>query len=482
MFRISILESEVFGPGFTDPQTLETRPDRDHSDDADNGGPWCVRQRVFGGRTGVHGGGYFGGSQAEARKKEKGKNARVLSCSRELALPRRWSRTGKDCEPQACRFRATSLRAHPALPSTHRADGTEAPMITLANMSAVRARCGAAALPARASTSACTMTTRRASPSSASSRSPRRAATLPCRVVTDPMSSFDLDLVSGSFDGYGSIDVDRPDQRRAVVERDTGDSLRRTIAGMGGTQVIDARQFVSTDKQRLLCGSLFASCFGLVLRGCAGVEMDGNDPNQWAILVASMAAAYVLADAGTGIFHWSVDNYGTKNTPVLGNIIDAFQGHHKYPWTITKRQFANNVHVTCPAVMCVTVPLLCCPGLDQNVSASMGVFCAAVVLSQQFHAWSHMKPSTLPPVVVKAQEMGVLISRKGHGAHHKPPFRGNYCIVSGLWNGVLDGNGVFTKAEKAIYKHTGVAPRCWSDNDDFAVQEEAPEGWGDGIL
>ena len=58
------------------------------------------------------------------------------------------------------------------------------------------------------------------------------------------------------------------------------------------------------------------------------------------------------------MFHWSVDNYGSKATPVMGGIIDAFQGHHKYPWTITKRQFANNIHTTCPATMCVTVPLL----------------------------------------------------------------------------------------------------------------------------
>jgi hypothetical protein len=60
--------------------------------------------------------------------------------------------------------------------------------------------------------------------------------------------------------------------------------------------------------------------------------------------------------------HWSVDNYGSKDTPALGGVINAFQGHHKYPWTITKRQFANNIHTTCPATMCATVPLLLLPG------------------------------------------------------------------------------------------------------------------------
>ena len=129
------------------------------------------------------------------------------------------------------------------------------------------------------------------------------------------------------------------------------------------------------------------------------------------------------------MFHWSVDNYGSKATPVMGGIIDAFQGHHKDPWTITKRQFANNIHTTCPATMCVTVPLLLTPGLAPDTCAFMGVFCSMIVLSQQFHAWSHMKKSQLPEIVVKLQDLGVLISRKGHGAHHRPPFEGNYCIV-----------------------------------------------------
>ncbi len=356
-------------------------------------------------------------------------------------------------------------------------------MLTLLNMSAVRSRCGGAAYPARASTSACT--TQRATPMSSSTPLRRklgahRAEPLTCRVVRDPMASFDMD-VSGSFDLGGSIDMDI-DARRSAVERDTVAKLRETIAAMGGAQIMDPLAFVSTDEQRLLTAGLFTSCAALVLRGCVEVEMDGSDPVEWATLVASMAGAYWLSDAGTGIFHWSVDNYGSKHTPVMGSIIDAFQGHHKYPWTITKRQFANNIHVTCPATMCVTVPLLLTPGLDQNVSASMGVFCSMIVLSQQFHAWSHIKKSQLPELVCKAQDVGLLLSRKSHGAHHRPPFKGNYCIVSGWWNEILDGSGFFMKMEKTIYNVTGVAPRCWSDNDDFDVQEEAPEGWGEGIL
>ena len=52
----------------------------------------------------------------------------------------------------------------------------------------------------------------------------------------------------------------------------------------------------------------------------------------------------LCADFLTGVYHWGVDNYGDGDTPVVGQQIAAFQGHHQKPWTITQRQFCNNVH------------------------------------------------------------------------------------------------------------------------------------------
>ena len=49
--------------------------------------------------------------------------------------------------------------------------------------------------------------------------------------------------------------------------------------------------------------------------------------------VVAVLGGYVLADLGSGVFHWIVDNYGDASTPALGTIIDAFQGHHARPWT-----------------------------------------------------------------------------------------------------------------------------------------------------
>ena len=62
---------------------------------------------------------------------------------------------------------------------------------------------------------------------------------------------------------------------------------------------------------------------------------------------AVIVSSWIAADFGSGVFHWSVDNYGNGRTPVMGNIIAAFQGHHSAPWTITYRGFCNIVWKLC---------------------------------------------------------------------------------------------------------------------------------------
>ena len=57
-----------------------------------------------------------------------------------------------------------------------------------------------------------------------------------------------------------------------------------------------------------------------------------------------MLLCWCCADFLTGVYHWSVDNYGSGATPLVGSQIAAFQGHHQKPWTITEREFCNNVH------------------------------------------------------------------------------------------------------------------------------------------
>ncbi|KAJ1267605.1 hypothetical protein BS78_07G069600 [Paspalum vaginatum] len=199
--------------------------------------------------------------------------------------------------------------------------------------------------------------------------------------------------------------------------------------------------------------------------------------------LAAALAAYSLADLATGFYHWFVDNYGDASTPVFGSQIAAFQGHHRHPSTITRREPCNNLHALARGAALALAPAdaaLSAAAAPAAAHAFVGAFAAFVVLSQQFHAWAHEKRRRLPPGVEALQGAGVLVSRAQHAAHHRPPYNTNYCIVSGMWNGVLDRYKVFEALEMVVYFRTGVRPRSWDETDASWKEDTAADG--DGLL
>lgn len=192
----------------------------------------------------------------------------------------------------------------------------------------------------------------------------------------------------------------------------------------------------------------------------------------WFEPVLAGSVGYILADLGSGVYHWAIDNYGDGSTPMFGSQIEAFQGHHKWPWTITRRQFANNLHALARAVTFTVLPIeLVCN--DPTLLGFLGVCSGCIMFSQQFHSWAHGTKSRLPPLVVALQDAGVLVSRSQHAAHHRPPYNDNYCIVSGAWNEFLDEHKVFQVLEMILYFKLGVRPRSWSEpNSDWLEEIE----------
>lgn len=179
---------------------------------------------------------------------------------------------------------------------------------------------------------------------------------------------------------------------------------------------------------------------------------------------------YVLADLGSGVYHWAIDNYGDASTPFVGPQIEAFLGHHKQPWMINRRQFANNLHALARATTFVVIPMDFAIG-DTVVHAFVGVCAGCIMFSQQFHAWAHATKSRLPPAVLTLQDAGLLISGVKHGAHHRAPYNNNYCIVSGVWNQFLDEHKVFEAMEMVVFIKYGVRPRSWSEPNSNWAEE-----------
>lgn len=182
--------------------------------------------------------------------------------------------------------------------------------------------------------------------------------------------------------------------------------------------------------------------------------------SPWQALCTVLGAfiGYLVADVVSGVLHWSVDNYGNGDTPVWGPVIEAFQGHHASPWTITYRPFANNVHKIAYAVLpLLTLLRVVNPG---PAGVAFGtVFLVGSLMSNEFHKYAHLMEPPFP--VSFLQKIGVVLNRKEHGKHHSEPFERKYCIVSGLCNAPLDHFQVFRYMERVVYHLNGVEPIAW---------------------
>ncbi|CAM9438322.1 unnamed protein product [Chrysoparadoxa australica] len=177
-----------------------------------------------------------------------------------------------------------------------------------------------------------------------------------------------------------------------------------------------------------------------------------------AMAAAAAVGGVMFADAFTGFFHWSVDNYGGLETPVLGTVIAAFQGHHDTPWTITYRPLANNVHKICIPALAL-LGMMALAGVSGPGAVFGGFALMSLVLCQETHKYSHMVSP--PPLMRFLQDTGLVLTKKQHGLHHSSPFESNYCIVNGMCNEALDAMGTFRFLEGVVFRLTGEEPNCW---------------------
>lgn len=261
-------------------------------------------------------------------------------------------------------------------------------------------------------------------------------------VVTEEVKEANY-LNDGFVFGLEGSGLERPKGKTAqvVVEGDSLETQPYQVAMVAGTFVAHAF-FASTAFTELL-------------------EQNGGNVAIAAAQSAALAiSSWLLADLGSGVLHWSVDNYGNGKTPIMGSIIAAFQGHHSAPWTIAERGFCNNVYKLC--IPFGVIPMTLINAISgPAVTMFFTFFCANEIMSQELHKWSHMTKGQCSPIINWLQKSGITVGRTPHALHHMAPYDGNYCIISGIWNKPLDESGIFRWMEHQIYKINGVESNAW---------------------
>lgn len=63
-----------------------------------------------------------------------------------------------------------------------------------------------------------------------------------------------------------------------------------------------------------------------------------------------------------------------------------------------------------------------------------------------------------------------MVGKQSHAQHHIAPYDGNYCIVSGFWNKMLDESGFFRRLEHMIYRINGVESNAWKLDEELRMR------------
>jgi len=250
-----------------------------------------------------------------------------------------------------------------------------------------------------------------------------------------------------------------------------GSGLHRP-KGKVSVVVVEGDGLETTTKHRLIVWGTMFGQFSIAAYSISQIlqthSMDGTSTPMMAIGLTFLQTllitltSWTVADFGSGVLHWSVDNYGNGRTPVVGGLIAAFQGHHSAMWTICERGFENNVHKLCiPFGVQTVLALKLLFGLNASATYFITIFCVMEIMSQEFHKMSHATKSDAGPIWNALQDNGLVIDRKSHAQHHIAPYEGSYCIMSGMCNKVLDESGIFRRMEHIIYQMNGVESNAW---------------------
>ena len=156
------------------------------------------------------------------------------------------------------------------------------------------------------------------------------------------------------------------------------------------------------------------------------------------LIIVLLLAAYALADLLSGIVHFLLDNFGSPETPVIGQkFVKPFRDHHVDPMEMTRGDFiavnADNVFVCLP----VMIPVFFF--LDIGKHPYAGVFLvglvAGVIMTNQLHKWAHM-PTV--PAWSRRRNARFVLSKEHHSVHHSGGYDRNYCITWGHLDVVLN--------------------------------------------
>lgn len=201
--------------------------------------------------------------------------------------------------------------------------------------------------------------------------------------------------------------------------------------------------------------SLKLGCIALVhLLGAWLMVQAFREGGTWAQLILGSVLGHLSLDAITLLVHWTLDNYFSERTPVIGDIVFYFREHHDLPMAMFQRGYVeNNFENALIGLGFEVLGLGIHPGPVGSMLLGFGSIGSAYITL--IHKWAHLEsPGPLARLLQRAL---VIVSTEHHAVHHRGAGR-HYGLAAGWVDGLFDRFKVLELLELAVLKATGVRP------------------------
>lgn len=174
----------------------------------------------------------------------------------------------------------------------------------------------------------------------------------------------------------------------------------------------------------------------------------------WWMLVPALLAGHLLLDFVTLLTHWTIDNYFTPRTPLLGTVVYYFREHHAKPMEMFKRGYIENNFEN--ALMGLGFQLLIVPlHGGPFVDLMFGIASFGACYITLIHKWTHLEnPGRLGSWL---QRLHLVVGKPHHDTHHRGEGRA-YGLAAGWCDGIVDRIHLIEGLEWLIYVSTGAVP------------------------
>lgn len=158
-------------------------------------------------------------------------------------------------------------------------------------------------------------------------------------------------------------------------------------------------------------------------------------PSVLAVLLM-VVLCYFVTDLVSGLLHIVLDNPRSLDIKLIAPLAQGFQTHHEDPDSIYRLPLYQHLYVMHLPLTLFFIAVL--PFNSPIVFVGYLCMVAMLHLMQMAHRWAHVPDAHRGSFVTMLQRGRFIVSYDVHAGHHVDPYARNFCIMSGVCNGVLN--------------------------------------------